>query len=72
MLMPSLFCRRRSCWKQFQRINAIPRTEHKCLYYAQMLTLNKMIAVLLPISISRTPSVKDITDPIKSGLPLES
>jgi len=71
-LLLSGFYRSRSCWKDFQRINATPRTERKCLYYIQMLTLNKMIAVLLSISISRTPSVKDITDPIESVLSLDS
>lgn len=72
MLMLSWFCRSRNCWKEFQRINAVPRTEPKYMYYTQMLTLNKMIAVFLPTSISRTPHLKDIIDPIKSGLSPES
>lgn len=72
MLMLSWFCRSRNCWKEFQRINAVPRTQPKYMYYTQMLTLNKMIAVFLPTSISRTPHLKDITDPIKSGLSPES
>lgn len=62
MLMLPWFCRR-SCWKEFQRIKTVPRTEHKLLCYTQMFTLNKIIAVLLPFSICRTPIVKDITAP---------